>query len=90
MDTGDIVMLLGAMGGGYIIPKTLGAVLDSIKGQAKRRADALQERDEAQRARDEEARKRRLLEETLHSHRRICHEQHNMAYKAMPPWPRTG
>ena len=79
MAIGDIALLISALGIGGIVTKLVEKIIDQRRGRIQAEQTAWDQR-------DAEARKRRLLEETLHDTRE-CLRRAGVAYEDMPAWP---
>lgn len=79
MTIGTVIGLAGAFGAGTILTKLVEKIFDHRAGRIAAEQSAWEQR-------DAEARKRRLLEETLHDTRE-CLRRAGVRYEDMPAWP---
>lgn len=80
MELEDLVLILGALGVGSIMPKLVAALLDWVKGGVKRRREAWE-------LLDRERRLRRRFEEALDETRTGWHRETSKPYEDMPRRP---
>ena len=85
MDAGTLVTIIGALGGGAIVPSLVKRGIDAVSGRGRKRRDEV---DRAWRRADSEARKRRVIEEHASQLRRELLEAPCVDPAAIPPWPR--
>lgn len=80
MDSGMIVALISALGIGTVLSKLVEGLVNWVRGRTDREQTAWEQR-------DDQARKRRQAEESLHGHRRWTHYNCDIPYDEMPSLP---
>lgn len=94
MSVAEITALIMALGLGPILLKLVEGVWSQFTGkfdrEAKRVQSIIQARDIAEDERDEEARRRRRIEDYAHALRQDCIQLHGVNPEHIRPWPEYG